>query len=307
MLAWGNFIYKKKEMRRSVSYHIITLVLKLKGVKKIFNANPIDYEKLRNEDVKQPKGSFYKKKATSFKILKTIVTEISSKENKSKKLLLFFPGGAFVSGPTTHHWDTIKKIYKSTGHTIWLCDYPKAPEHKIDQISINIDAVYTEALIKYTHNNIMIMGDSVGGTLSIALIQRLIQKNEKVPLKVILITPVLDASMSNLAIDELDNFDIMLAKKGVLSAKKMCAENDDLKASNISPIYGSFKGFPKTIICLATNDIMYADAHLMEMKLKETKINYKAIVGEKMPHIWPLLPFLKEGKLTLNEIITELK
>ena len=289
-------------MKRSFSYHIVALVFKLKGLKKIFSSCTIDYKRLRKEDVKQPKGSFYKKNATSFTVLDTAITEITSKSN-SEKLLLFFPGGAFVSGPAKHHWDTLKKLHKKTEYTIWLCDYPKAPEHKISQISTNIDAVYDEAIQKYNHNNIVIMGDSAGGTLVIALLQRLINLQKELPLKSILISPVLDASMTNLAIDK---YDIMLAKVGVLSAKQMCAENNDLKASNISPIYGSFVGFPETIVCIATQDIMCPDEELMIEQLKTNDINYKVIYGEGMPHIWPLLPVLKEGKIALNEIITNL-
>ena len=289
-------------MKRSFSYTIVAMVFKLKGLKKIFSSSPIDYKRLRKEDVKQPKGSFYKKNATLFTVLETTITEITSKSN-SEKLLLFFPGGAFVSGPAKHHWDTLKKLHKKTEYTIWLCDYPKAPEHKISQISMNIDEVYAEAIKKYNHNNIVIMGDSVGGTLAIALLQRLINQQKELPLKSILISPVLDASMTNSAIDTLD---IMLAKVGVLSAKQMCAEDNDLKAPEISPIYGSFVGFPETILCIATQDIMCPDEELMVEELKVNNINHKVIYGEGMPHIWPLLPVLKEGKIALNEIITNL-
>ncbi len=292
-------------MKRSFSYNLVAFVLKLKGLKKIFSKDPIDYKKLRKEDVKQPKSSFYKKNSKSFKILDSSITELISTDKK-KKIVLFFPGGAFVSGPTTHHWDTLKEIYKKTNYTIWLCDYPKAPEHKITQITDNIDAVYTEALKKYNHKEIILMGDSVGGTLTIALVQRLVKEEKELPSKIILISPVLDASMSNSQIDEIDAKDILLAKKGVLSAKKMCAENNNLDTPKLSPINGSFNHFSETILFLGTQDIMYPDEQIMVRKLKESNIKHKVILGEGMPHIWPFLPVLKEAKLALSEIIAEL-
>lgn len=292
-------------MKRSFSYNLVAFVLKLKGLKKIFSKDPIDYKKLRKEDVKQPKSSFYKKNSKSFKILDSSITELISTDKK-KKIVLFFPGGAFVSGPTTHHWDTLKEIYKKTNYTIWLCDYPKAPEHKITQITNNIDAVYTEALKKYNHKEIILMGDSVGGTLTIALVQRLVKEEKELPSKIILISPVLDASMSNSQIDEIDAKDILLAKKGVLSAKKMCAENNNLDTPKLSPINGSFNHFSETILFLGTQDIMYPDEQIMVRKLKESNIKHKVILGEGMPHIWPFLPVLKEAKLALSEIIAEL-
>jgi len=57
---------------------------------------------------------------------------------------------------------------------------------------------------------------------------------------------------------------------------------------------------------MATQDIMCPDEEIMIAKLKENNIKNKVILGEGMPHIWPLLPFLKEGKEALDEIITEI-
>jgi len=98
----------------------------------------------------------------------------------------------------------------------------------------------------------------------------------------------------------------MLSKIGVLSAKKMCAENNDLKNVMISPLYGSFEKFPKTFFFLAESDITYPDQQLAVEKMIASKVDTEVIVGENMPHIWPLLQVMKEGKLALREIIKRL-
>lgn len=291
-------------MKKSLSYHLVSFVLKLKGIKKTFSTDPVDYKKIRKEDVKIPKGSFFKKQKR-FTVLDTTITEVLSKEG-TNKLILFIHGGAFISGPAEHHWNTIKKLHKHTEYTIWLCDYPKAPESQIDVISNNIDAVYKKALESYQPENIVLLGDSVGGTLSFALVQRLIKNQKEVPSKIIAISPVMDATLSNPRIMEFDKKDPMLSKKGILSAKKMCANNKDLTDLKISPIYGSFDRFPKTLLFLGENDIMYPDQEILVEKLKESNITFRAIVGKQMPHIWILLPFLKEGKIALKELLKEL-
>ena len=86
--------------------------------------------------------------------------------------------------------------------------------------SKNIDLVYKTALENYTSKEIILLGDSTGGTLITALIQRLIEKKNQLPHKIILVSPVMDATMSNPQIDEIDAIDLMLSKNGVLSAKK---------------------------------------------------------------------------------------
>ncbi len=292
--------------KHSITYYITLFIIKLKGLKKDFSRAPIDYKKIRKEDIHHPKGKFLKQNSESpFKILKTSITEVKS-ENTSNKLLIFVHGGAFISGPSKIHWDSIKFIAKQTNHVIWMCDYPKAPEHQITEISNNIDAVYAAALNKYKSNQISLIGDSVGGTLVTALTQRLIINNSQIPHKLILISPVMDASLTNLEIDKVDKVDPMLSKQGVLSAKKMCAGNIDLKNEMISPLYGSFANFPKTVLFMAENDITYPDQKLAATKLTEANVKVEIIDGKGMPHIWPYLPVMKEAKLALNEVVTSL-
>ncbi len=293
-------------MRKSLTYYITLFIIKLKGIKKEFSKAPIDYKKIRKEDIHQPKSKFFRKYLVrNFKISNTSITEVN-RNKTSSNLLIFIHGGAFISGPAKHHWDTLQEISKRTKYTIWMCDYPKAPENNISELSKNIDLVYKTALKTYQPKQISLIGDSVGGTLIIALTQRLIKKQIELPLKIILVSPVMDATMSNPQIDAIDKTDPMLAKVGVLSAKKMCAENDNLKDVMISPINGSFIGFPKIVLFIADNDITYPDQQLTIQKMIKDKVNIEVIIGKGMPHIWPFLPVMKEAKLALNELIFKL-
>jgi acetyl esterase/lipase len=291
-------------MDKSFSYYLTIFVIKLKGIKKIFSQSPINYFKLRKEDVYIPKSRYFKtNKISTFSILKTKITQINNSA-ESDKLLIYIHGGAFVFGPSQHHWDTIQRLSKKTKYNIWMCNYPKAPENKIDEISINVDQIYQKALLLFKSENIILMGDSAGGTLTIALTQRLIKTNESLPFKLILISPVLDASIKNQEIVVLDKKDVMLSKIGVLSAMNMCSES--LNDERISPLNGEFKFFPKTYLYIAENDITFPDQIIFASKLNEEKIDNVIQIGKEMPHIWPLLPVMKESKKALNQIINNI-
>lgn len=294
-------------MKQSLSYYLTLLVIKLKGIKKNFANDPIDFKKIRKENIHHPSSRLFKNKLfRTFKISDSLISEIGSDQN-SEKLLIFIHGGAFISGPSKHHWDSIKAIANKLNFKIWMCDYPKAPENKINKISQNIDSIFYSARKSYEANQISILGDSVGGTLATALVQRLILRKLELPTKLILVTPMMDASMSNPEIKTFEKVDPMLSKKGVLSAKKMCAGAKDLKDQMISPLYGSFKGFPDTILFLAQKDILYPDAKLAKIKMEKNNVNIKLIEGENMPHIWPFLPVMKEAKTSLNQMIHLIK
>ena len=294
-------------MQQSLSYYVVMGVVKLTGIKKRLSQAPVDIKKARKRDVNcVPKRVSRKFDLTTFKIIKTTISSIQSK-TPSDELLIFIHGGAFISGPTMLHWDAAKAICKATNKTIWLCDYPKAPEHNILEMSKNIDAIYQAALEKYPAQNIKLIGDSVGGTLVTALIQRLIQNNIALPKEIILVSPVMDASMCNPDIDKVEPRDPMLSKPGVLSAKEFCAQSVSLTDPIIAPLYGNFEGFPKTKIFVGENDIMYPDELLAIDKLRQANINLEVVRGKNMPHIWPYLPIMKEATVALKQIIKMLK
>jgi acetyl esterase/lipase len=290
-------------MKQSLSYYLILLIIKLKGLKKDFSQDPIDFKKIRKQDVHEPKGSFFKQNSLrKFKVMDSSITEIGLHQD-ADQLLLFIHGGAFISGPSQSHWDAAKKMATTTKHKVWMCDYPKSPENKISNISANIDAIYQAALEQFDSSHISLIGDSVGGTLITSLTQRLVENNMPLPKNIILVTPVMDASLTNTAIDKVDLIDPMLSKKGVLSAKRMCAEEGDLKNSMISPLFGRFENFPHTVLFIAENDIFYPDQQLAVIKMKNAQTNLTLIEGKNMLHIWPFLPVMKEAGIAMNEII----
>lgn len=290
-------------MKPSLSYYLTIWTLRLMGIKKIFSTDPINYQKLRKFDVYSPKSVFFKQRTIeTCQILDSKITKVKSKR-PTNTLLIFIHGGAFISGPVSHHWSAVKTIAKSTNYHVWLCDYPKAPEHDINTISQNIQAIYQTALTQYPSDNILFMGDSAGATLTTSLMQYLAQNKLPLPRKIVLISPVMDTSMTNPNIAAIDLKDPMLSVKGLLSAKKMCARNMELNNPLISPLYGNFSGFPKTLIFIAENDVISPDIELAVQKLEEANTDLEVIRGKNMPHIWPLLPVMKEAKTAMKQVI----
>ncbi len=293
-------------MSLSIGYYIVLFVLKIKRVKKVFSNDPIEYLKIRKDDVLNPSNRYLRKNINrKFKVSDTEITEIA-KSVKSDTLVIYIHGGAFVCGPAQHHWDTVAEISKKTKNVIWMCVYPKAPETNITDINTNIDQVYAQALTEYKAQNIVLLGDSAGGTLILTLTQRLISNQFTIPKKIILISPVIDASLQNPDIEKVEPLDPMLGINGVRSAKKLAAGQLSLIDSAISPIYGTFNGFPPTILFAAEYDITYPDQIRLAKLLNENNIENQLIIGEKMPHIWPLLPVMREGRAALDEIIEAL-
>ncbi|PKV51327.1 acetyl esterase/lipase [Aquimarina sp. MAR_2010_214] len=289
----------------SIGYSLVKLVLRLKGEKKSWSQTPIDYRKKRKQDVHTPNtklllGSTFETK----EICNSRVTSIVPREANTDVLLLYCHGGAFVYGPTRENWIAIAKIAKQAHSSAWMVDYPKAPENTIKTITESVYQVYLEAAKAYDPSRIILIGDSVGGNLIMTLTQRLLKEEYKLPNRLIAITPIVDASLTNPKIKEIDLIDPILSVKGVKSAKKMCAGQSSLKDRMISPVYGGFDNFPPVHLFTATNDICSPDQEILIDKIKEAQGLIEVIKGKGMPHIWPILPILSEAKIAINKIVS---
>ncbi|WP_103068285.1 alpha/beta hydrolase [Aquimarina sediminis] len=289
----------------SIGYALVKLVLKLKGEKKSWSQDPIDYQKKRTQDIHIPKkwhlqGSTYK----TNEVNGSKVTIITPKNVGTDFLLLYCHGGAFVYGPTRENWLVIAKIAKQTQSNAWMIDYPKAPENDIRTITESVYQVYLKAIKVYKPSKIILIGDSAGGNLIMTLTQRLLYEEKKIPNRLIAITPVMDASLTNPKIKKIDSIDPILSVKGSRSSKKMCAGERSLKDPLISPLYGNFDSFPPIHLFMATHDILAPDQELLIEKIEENKGEIEVIVGEGMPHVWPILPIMAESKKARAKIIS---
>ncbi|MHA7057441.1 alpha/beta hydrolase fold domain-containing protein [Aquimarina sp. M1] len=289
----------------SLGYSIVKLALKIRGEKKSWSADPVDYLKKRKEDIDEPNSKILLGNSFQTKIVAdSKITEIIPAQPSNEYLLFYCHGGAFIYGPTKNNWKFIARIVKQTHTRAWMIDYPKAPENDIKKITQNICEAYNKALEKYDPSNIIFVGDSVGGNLLTSLTQGLIEDGRESPSRLILITPMVDASLTNPRIAEIDPIDPILSYEGVLSAKKMCAGDFSLKDPIISPLYGSFRDFPPIHIFMATHDILRPDQEVFIEKVKEEGGEIEVIVGKGMPHIWPFLPYFKEGAIARKRIVS---
>lgn len=288
----------------SFSSYIVLAALKLLGIKKDFSQTPIDVNRVRKNDILTiPKSLQKKYHWAQEKIAQSTVSTFQPKTKQpSNKHILLIHGGAFISGPALHHWNTVDALLKLTNSTVSLIDYPKAPDHNILEINRSIDAVYEHFTQTAPSTSFILLGDSAGATLILTLVQRLVQEQKTLPVHLFPITPVFDASVSNPAIPSMVPNDPILHPNGVLSAKKMAAQELSLKDPRISPLYGNFENFPPTTLFLGGRDILQPDGLLAAKKMQTAQVSLTLIDKSDMPHIWPILQPMYEARQALDQI-----
>lgn len=222
-------------------------------------------------------------------------------EQLSKKVILYFHGGAYVAEATTLHWDFLEKLANDTKSTIVMPDYPLTPKYTYKDVFNMVEPLYKEIISKVDAKNLVMMGDSAGGGITLALAEKISQNNIQLPSKTILISPWLDVALTNEKIKEVQKNDKDLNKEKLLIAGISYARDEEgMKSYLVNPINGPLSKLKNVIIYTGTYDILNPDTHLLQEKAKKEGIDIQIKEYEQAPHIWIINNINKQDELQLK-------
>lgn len=226
---------------------------------------------------------------------------IIPKDCVSDKIIFYLHGGAYIAGITWPHWRFIRNLIDKTGVRVAMVDYPVAPEsdytHTLDMVLNG----YKQVLKGNAPSQIVVMGDSAGGGLALAMAQELKKNYLPQPSCLILLCPWLDVTMSNPDIKMFERKDSLLSKKALVSAGKHYANGADRTMAKISPIYGEFEGLAEIHLFIGTHDLLAADARKLKDRMMKTNARFFYHEYDRMYHVWMLFP-IPEAKAVIAKV-----
>ena len=211
---------------------------------------------------------------------------LTPKEEKSDKVILYFHGGAYVAEATDDHWEFLEKIVNDTGATVIMPDYPLTPKYTYKDVFTMVTPLYKEIIDKVEKENLIVMGDSAGGGIATALMERISDDTVDMPSKVILISPWLDVRLENPKIEEIQKIDNELNKDTLRIAGITYAGQDGMDSYLVNPIDGDLSKLENVTILTGTRDILNPDAHLFVEKAKEQGTEIELKEYNDAGHIW---------------------
>ncbi|RNM18124.1 alpha/beta hydrolase fold domain-containing protein [Staphylococcus pasteuri] len=218
--------------------------------------------------------------------------------HESKRKILYIHGGYNTLQPSPFHWRFLDKLTLSTLHEVVFPIYPKAPDYHINDTQKAVKDVYDQLVSEVGAEHIIVMGDGSGGGLALNLVQSLIEQNEQVPRQLYLISPLLDATLSNKDItDDLLDKDILVSRFGVNEIMKRWADELPLTNSRVSPIYGKIEGLPPVFMFGGGREIINPDMHLFKDTLESVGQDIEFYDYPRMVHDFPLYPIRESHKV----------
>ncbi|WP_338009726.1 alpha/beta hydrolase [Staphylococcus massiliensis] len=215
-----------------------------------------------------------------------------------QKKILYIPGGFYALQPSVFHWRFMDKLAYNTLHDIVMPIYPKLPDFHYQETYDAIKALYFDLVDQVGADNIIIMGDSSGGTMALSLTQQLMKENKPLPHKLYLISPWLDATMANPAITEsLQDRDPVVSRFGIQSLSSRFGKGLKLDDPILSPLNGQFEGLPPIYLFAGSEEINLPDYKKLQDICMDLNQSFQYYEYPKMIHSFPLYPITDSRKV----------
>lgn len=223
------------------------------------------------------------------------------KTNADRGVLVYLHGGAFYFGPVKEHWQYLARICKMTQMAGLMIDYGIAPQcpfpvglNQIVELVRNLDLP----------ENWSFLGDSSGAAMAISAVFELRKVSEKMPRKLILMSPWLDLTLKNPGIELNKHQDVMMTVERLSNAAAAYVGNADATNPMISPMFGDLTGLPPTLIQMGTADLLLTDCRKFYKQCADAGVDVKYEEFPDSFHDFMMLSFLPEAKKALRSQAT---
>ncbi|NWG24127.1 MAG: alpha/beta hydrolase fold domain-containing protein, partial [Pseudorhodoplanes sp.] len=174
--------------------------------------------------------------------------------------VVYLHGGAYVNPISRWHWAFIARLAERLGMTFTVPLYPRAPEHDCAAASAFLLSVYGDLVASRDASDLVVMGDSAGGGLSLSLATQARAAKLPAPAGLVLVSPWLDVAVSDPAQERIERLDPLLMRRGLAAAGRWYAGTMATHDPRVSPIHGDLAGLPPTLLFCGTRDILLSDA-----------------------------------------------
>lgn len=231
------------------------------------------------------------------------VWTLTHKQKQSEKVVLYLHGGGHVNNILIFHWKAIASLIEKTGAKFIIPDYPLLPDYTAKETYEMLEEVINSTLKDVKSKNLIVMGDSAGGGLSLGLAQLMRDINfPNQPSQIILLAPELDFHEFLEEVNEIAPYDVMLSPDIFEAIGSRYCGQLPRDHYMVSPGLGNLDDLGKISIFIGTHDILHPYTIRLKQRLEKENKEFNFYEYPKMLHVWLVLTFLKESKPALNQI-----
>lgn len=206
-----------------------------------------------------------------------------SPNNSADHVILFIHGGLFMLGSQHSHRALMCSLVQRTQLPVIHIDYPLAPEQPFPAA---FDALYQayHALLNQgvAADHIILAGDCAGANLALSLNLRLLRENAPQPCGLVLMSPLLDLTLSSESLRFNQQHDALLSLTLIENAiQHYIAPHTDRDDPRVSPLFDQLQGLPKTLVQVGSKALLLDDAQRFRAQAKKAgvEVEFKLYTG----------------------------
>jgi epsilon-lactone hydrolase len=208
----------------------------------------------------------------------------------ASRVLLFFHGGGYCSGSILSHRRLVTEAGRASKTRTLAIQYRLAPEHPFPAALDDTLAAWSflrQSGIAARH--IVVGGDSAGGGLTIALINRLRDAGEPTPGCAWLLSPWTDLTLSGSTLATKDAVDPIIHRAYLAELiEAYLPAGVDRKDPRVSPLYADLKSFPPTLIQVGACETLLDDSTRFAAAAGRANVDVTLEIWPDMIHAWPM-------------------
>jgi acetyl esterase/lipase len=238
-------------------------------------------------DDSTPEG--YTRTDISAKGVNLYLYKFKDEAKNGKRIIYYIHGGGFVRGNGSYCRQIALLHLQRLGIPAVAVEYTYAQTAKYPAQLDEVLTGYTHLTdaLKYKPSDIIVGGDSAGGTLSLALVVRLKRLGLGLPGALLLNSPMTDCTMS-LASHKVNVGKDAVFTQGIAPAvMALYVDEKYMKDPEASPYFADFSGFPPAYFVADDTEVLCSDSLETAAKMYAAGVKVKAHFFHGLWHVFP--------------------
>ncbi len=221
-----------------------------------------------------------------------------------ERVVLYLHGGGFMVHLPRSYRRFARRIAEAYGATVYLPDYRLAPEHRHPAATDDCLAVY-RALLQdgCDPGRLCVMGDSAGGNLALVTLLRARDATLPLPACATLLSPGADLTFSGASYRRNAKADPFIPMNALHQIVRQYVDTGRKSHPHVSPMLGDFTGLPPIKILVGSTEVLLDSSVGTADSCRAAGVDVTLQVWHQMPHVFPMLGFLPEGRLAMQHMV----
>ena len=220
------------------------------------------------------------------------------------RVLMFVHGGGYSLGSLRSDGELAAQIGRAAEMHVFFPEYRLAPEHRFPAAFDDVLASWQwlRAVRGVAAESVVLVGDSAGGGLTLALLQTLRDAGDSLPAGAVLLSPLLDLTASGASIIERAEEDLVFTPDLIKGMAPTYLGDADPKTPAASPLFGSMAGLPPLLVQVGSAELLLSDSERLASAAAEAGVDITLHVGEGLPHVYQAAVATPEALSAMRQI-----